>query len=463
MTIIDTPVQRFADAPESAPTRRACEAACLLGLDLEAHRKAGSAETISIPVAPGSIACLTGPSGAGKSALLATLRRRLTDQGWRVIDPAALRLREAPAIDLLEASAPGAMRALTSVGLGEARCFIRRPSELSEGQRFRLRLAVALDRARRSGAKRPVAVLIDEFTATLDPITARSVCLLLRRLIRRERATRLIAATTREGVPDWLGSDVIVRLNPRGGATITTEPRTSEGRCDLPLRIEPGALADYDALGHTHYRAGRPARPVHILKAVAPDLTTPAGVLVVAMPTLNAPWRSLAWPGRFDSESPADNAARLNDEVRTIARVVVDPRVRGLGVATRVVRAYLVNPLTPLTEAAAALGAAAPFFQRAGMRAYPVPPAARHGRLLDALHHAGVEPWRLATPRAALARAVSKRGRAFIECETRRWATASRATRRHTDAPLEDLFRIACRAIASAPIGYAATSNREMH
>src|SRR5205823_1709377 len=110
-----------------------------------------------------------------------------------------------------------------------------------------------------------------------------------------------------------------------------------------------------------------------------------AAVLVVSMPTLNGRWRELAWPGRFCGGDQRACARRLNEEVRTISRVIVEPRWRGLGVATRLVREYLRSPLTEKTEAAAAMGVCCPFFEAAGMRAWRLEPDRRGVRLLGAL------------------------------------------------------------------------------
>ncbi len=72
-----------------------------------------------------------------------------------------------------------------------------------------------------------------------------------------------------------------------------------------------------------------------------------AGVLVVSMPTLNGRWRHAAWPD-VDWAAGGRTAAarRLNLRVRTISRVIVEPRCRGMGVATKLVRSYLAGPLT---------------------------------------------------------------------------------------------------------------------
>lgn len=145
------------------------------------------------------------------------------------------------------------------------------------------------------------------------------------------------------------------------------------------VRVEAGSWRDYLALSAWHYLAGTPATVDAVLRAFVGGCDAPAGVLVVSFPTLFGWWREIAWPGLYTAGSRIDRsvaANRLNRDVRTISRVIVDPRFRGLGVAAALVRAYLAAPRTRRTEAAAAMGALCPFFARAGMREHRAGPDA---------------------------------------------------------------------------------------
>lgn len=225
------------------------------------------------------------------------------------------------------------------------------------------------------------------------------------------------------------------------------------------VRIRPGTIADYELLAPFHYRAGRPATIRHILAAVSsesPDHPAPAkestvAVLVVSNPTLEGRWRHLAWPGEFRSGRKAKDARRLNEMLRTISRVIVEPRWRGLGLATRLVRTYLQHPLTPYTDAAAAMGLCCPFFRAAGMREWALPPTRRDQRLVAAIARAGLEPWQLLEPvfpRAA--HAIDAR----LERCLRRWAADSRTTRELAAADLPRLARAAALAVSCRPVAY---------
>ncbi len=207
------------------------------------------------------------------------------------------------------------------------------------------------------------------------------------------------------------------------------------------IEIGDGGPRDYDALASLHYRAARPATVCRVLAARWRGETV--GVLVVSHPTLNGRWRERLWPGDYAGGDRRADAARLNADVRRVSRVIVDPRARGLGVGTSLVRAYLGAPLTRRTEAVAAMGAACGLFRAAGMREVRLPRTVRDLALRRALRVAGIAPWELLD-----AGRVAGRARR-IERDLRRWANDARGTRGLVGAPLEELIEHAARAVAS--------------
>ncbi len=208
------------------------------------------------------------------------------------------------------------------------------------------------------------------------------------------------------------------------------------------LVIEPGDARDAARLARFPYRAGPPATCALALRAR--DGRETVGALVVSMPTLNGAWRNIAWPGRYRSGDKRRDARRLNDEVRSISRVIVDPRWRAVGVGTRLVRAYLRDPITERTEAVAAMAGHCPIFIAAGMRECRTPPTRADERLLRALAAAGLEPGDL----------VSGRWADRVENALRTWARWSRATRRFAQDPLPQLARLAAARLLSPRIAY---------
>jgi hypothetical protein len=203
---------------------------------------------------------------------------------------------------------------------------------------------------------------------------------------------------------------------------VAREPERIER--DRDWTIEEGNLADYRSLSIFHYRPGPPTGVAKVIRlmyhgeANCRDAIL-AGVLVVSYPALWCSWHRRAWPdrfavfarGRIGSRSPIDGlneAQRLNQSLRMISRVVIDPRFRGLGAAVSLVRAYLAQPETPLTAALASMGRYCPFFAAAGMMDHELPARTRDAALAKVLAARKIEPWRLVDA-ARAARAVKDR------------------------------------------------------
>lgn len=405
-----------------------------------------------------SITLICGPSGAGKSSLLLTLESLARAQHIRVIrSPDMLTppsRRTWRVLDLFSpiTSTQGALATLARFGLGDATLLTRTPRELSDGQRARLALALAFDSASRTPSRHTL-ITSDEFTSGLDRPSAQALCTTLHRMASASMARiSIVLATAHDDVEQWLGAATRCAIGLDHRTTIS-RPASAAPR-QIALHISPGTYADYASLSHLHYRAGRPACLASgsraILVARRSHIPEPIGVLVMAMPTLNARWRALAWPGRFSAGDKARDARRLNDQLRCIARVIVDPRFRGAGVARRLVHAYLERPLTSCTEAIAAMGAACPFFQRAGMTPIRMPPAARHARLLDALDALAIQPTELLDHQR---RASLLRDNPALHGELARWARSSRAGRRWRD-DRPGAIEAASRVVASEQVAY---------
>lgn len=152
-----------------------------------------------------------GPSGAGKSTLLRALERRLRSARRAVVvarRPRGAGRRRA-LVDAVPGPLRGALRALASAGLGEAPLLGRSLGALSDGERARAVLAVAMARAELAAGSAPpgaggeVTVLVDEFTSGLDALCAQSVALGLARWCERAGNTRVIAASSREELCRW--------------------------------------------------------------------------------------------------------------------------------------------------------------------------------------------------------------------------------------------------------------------
>jgi ABC-type ATPase with predicted acetyltransferase domain len=203
---------------------KAVEVARLFGLGhaprKQSRRRKRRMETCAalppVDLAPGTITLITGPSGAGKSSLLRELRRNHARRR-RWIDLDLLRVRNVPIVGCFDRQPlMETLKLLARVGLGEAWSYLRTPRELSEGQKFRLKLAMGIYRAGEAAASaKPQAAVVacDEFAAMLDRLTAMIVSRCLRRTIDAHGHLAAVVATSHDDLIEALAPDVIVRCD----------------------------------------------------------------------------------------------------------------------------------------------------------------------------------------------------------------------------------------------------------
>ncbi|MCA9244995.1 MAG: ATP-binding cassette domain-containing protein [Phycisphaerales bacterium] len=221
---------RISVAHDFLPKHNSVRAAQVMdhfGIDFE-HGRHVIAADLEIPIEPGQVVLFTGASGSGKSSLMRALSEQLNDRppasrrcrGTVVVVLELLPLPDGLLVDSLNLPAGQAMNLLSSCGLGEAHLMLRTPTELSDGQRYRFRLALAL-------SMNPQWIVADEFTATLDRTLAQVVAFNVRRLADRT-GTGFLLATTHEDVTTDLAPDVHVHCRLDGEISIESSPPSVE-------------------------------------------------------------------------------------------------------------------------------------------------------------------------------------------------------------------------------------------
>ena len=328
-------------------------------------------------VEPGDVVLLTGPSGSGKSSLLRAaadqLRRRLGDAAVVALQPPAD--SDQALIDALGLEPRAAAMLLAACGLGEAPLLLRRPRQLSEGQRARLSVAQAL-------AARPRALVADEWCATLDRMTAQVVSRNVRRLARR-RGVIVLAATCHDDLLDDLQPDVHIACRLDGPATLRRRP-VVDGPVSFArrLRLAPGSARDWPRFARWHYRGGSlgPVRRVTLLL----DGDEPVGICVMGPGALASAARNRLFG--LDALPPRIAAEIVNRRFVSVTRLVLDPRVRGAGLGALFLRRACRQAPVDWVELVAEMGHLARFAESAGFVRVGVGRAGRTGRSFSAAH-----------------------------------------------------------------------------
>jgi len=182
---------------------------------------------LTLTIDPGDVILVTGASGSGKSTLIRFLVEKLEDLKKNMniegeikgVDPnevaklGAKWNEDLPLIDQVGDSAQAGIELLNSVGLAEAHLYLKRPCQISDGQLYRFAVALLCD------SKKSVWVA-DEFTSTLDPLTAAIVAKGLRKCAWEYGATLVLAAPHVEHFVDSLLPNKLIWLRWGGTANI---------------------------------------------------------------------------------------------------------------------------------------------------------------------------------------------------------------------------------------------------
>ena len=192
-------------------SERAAAVMRMFGLTADRLNETSTTIDCRLEINDGNIVYITGPSGAGKSILLGELEKsvpasdkvnlneiKLPDDK-SVIDciHSALRYERHSDGDFLQA-----LKLLSIAGLNDVFCVLNQPANLSDGQKYRFRLAMAL-------ASEKKFIFADEFCSELDRITAAVISYNIRRHAKRTGVIFILASSHEDILLD-LVPDVLV-------------------------------------------------------------------------------------------------------------------------------------------------------------------------------------------------------------------------------------------------------------
>ncbi len=192
-------------------TERAAQLCRMFGLTIDRLRDKIVTHQCCLELDPGDIVFVTGPSGAGKSVLLRELEAAVPTSDS--INLAQVPLpQDRTVIDCFEGTIVGSLRLLGVVGLSEVFCLLNRPCDLSEGQKYRFRLAQAM-------ASGKPFIFADEFSGELDRVTAAAVAFNIHKFAKRT-GTTFVLASSHEDILIDLAPDVLVIKDFSGPAEV---------------------------------------------------------------------------------------------------------------------------------------------------------------------------------------------------------------------------------------------------
>jgi len=331
-------------------TPRTIAVAEAFGLGIDKTQKFAIYDYAELKISPKDIVYITGDSGSGKSVLLKAikqdLREEATDMAEIQPDP------EKPIIDTVGKNLNEALELLSKAGLNDAFLFVRRFRELSDGQKYRYKIAKLMEIGRQWW-------LADEFCSLLDRDTAKIVAFNMQK-VARQMGKAVIVATTHTDLFEDLQPSVHVHKRFGKEISVNYYPNEPAQECSLATetRVESGTFDDWRGLAGFHYRSHKVGaiRRVFCLKR-GNEL---CGVIVYCYPPPNCFGRSKVLPRMAIGE--------LNEKLSIIMRVVVHPKYRTIGLGAKLVGETLPLVDTPFVEMVAVMAKYNPFAEKAGMQ-----------------------------------------------------------------------------------------------
>jgi len=332
-------------------TDRTIEVAEAFGLGVDEEKEHVVYRDFELRLAEGDVVYITGDSGSGKSVLLRALEEDLGEEAVNIADVAIA--TDKPLIDTVGATFREALTLLSKAGLNDAFLFLRNYGQLSDGQRYRYKIARIID----TGSKFWMA---DEFCSTLDRTTAKIVAYNIQKLARRSGAT-LAVATTHTDLEEDLNPSILIRKGWGEEIDIDYRPNREASKCSVSrdITIREGSKEDYKKLAYLHYRDSRVPVPLKFFAMERFDELV--GVIAYSYPPIIT-------AGRKQAVGYKPTVEELNRDWAIISRVIVHPKYRTTGLGHRLVRETISLCGRRHVELVAVMAQYNPFAEHAGMK-----------------------------------------------------------------------------------------------
>jgi ABC-type ATPase with predicted acetyltransferase domain len=187
------------------------------GITVQRLRNNAITHSCQLKLSDGDICYITGPSGSGKSVLLREFYNTLDTEQKINIDDIPLPDDKA-CVDYINAGFLETLRNLSSAGLTDVFCVLNSPANLSDGQKYRYRIAKAL-----AGDKQ--FIFADEFASSLDRVTAAVISYNLRKFATKTGKILILASSHDDLLADLLPEVIVIKHLAGEAEVIYKNPR----------------------------------------------------------------------------------------------------------------------------------------------------------------------------------------------------------------------------------------------
>jgi DNA polymerase elongation subunit (family B)/ABC-type lipoprotein export system ATPase subunit len=339
-------------------TDRTIMVAEAFGLGIDDEKSFTIYDNVELKVKTGDIIYITGDSGSGKSWILNNVFAKM---------PNAISINDLK-IDDNEVVVEGvgknlndALMKLNIAGLGDAFLYLRKYSQLSDGQKYRYRIAKFIDHEEKA------IWILDEFCATLDRTTAKIVATNLHKIARKLSKT-VVVATTHTDLLEEIKPTVHIVKGYESDIVINYYNHSNWENTKLSffkeMKVEVGEKADYERLKKFHYRQAALGALKKVYKCTYQHEVV--GVIVVCYPHLALKGRNVALKNTL-AKMTKENCEILNRDFDYLARVIILPKFRGIGLSQFMLKEYFKLTDAKYAETLAVMANYNPFFEKAGM------------------------------------------------------------------------------------------------
>ncbi|MCE5341779.1 MAG: ATP-binding cassette domain-containing protein [Planctomycetaceae bacterium] len=184
-------------------TKKAGDVMRAFGITVQRIKNDAITHQCTIELSAGHICYITGPSGSGKSVLLREFFKNFNDENKINIDDIPLP-NDKTCVDCFDGGFLEILRTLSCAGLTDVFCVLNSPANLSEGQKYRYRIAKAI-----AGDKQ--FIFADEFCSNLDRVTAAVISHNLRKFASKTGKTFILASAHDDLLADLLPEVIVIK------------------------------------------------------------------------------------------------------------------------------------------------------------------------------------------------------------------------------------------------------------